>query len=522
MSDKPVNFLFIMTDQHRADYLGCAGHPVLKTPNIDRIAQGGTMFDRFYVANPVCMPNRASILTCRMSSINGARCNGMPLPKGLNTFVRQLAKAGYHTASIGKNHVQHMSPRPSFVRDKLTDEWPVEQAQLDPHVPSVERISDWETGKLSGIQTDYHGYEQVDVVSQHGDLATGRNYERAKEQGVDLKDLRGAANQLPHNYSCPQAIRTAVPEELYSTSFIRDRAVEWLEERPADDRPFYGFISFPDPHHPCTPPGKYWDMYSPDDVEVPDNYDTHRNPPPTLQWVRDQGFNPQNQGPFASSAMAASKQQVREAIALTMGMITMIDDAVGEILDTLERLGLAENTVVIFNSDHGDFLGDHGMILKGPMHFQPVIRVPFIWNDPTQDQSARAEGLASSIDIGTTILARADIKPFWGVQGIDLSPALQGADTGRSALMVEEETYRYLFDKDDTTRVRTLVTDTHRLSIYQDEDWGELYDLAADPGETLNLWDAPDVFELRSKLLFELTQQLTRTADRSPIPEFVA
>ena len=523
MTDKPINFLYIITDQHRADYLSCAGHPLLKTPNIDRIADGGTMFDRFYVANPVCMPNRASILTCRMTSVNGARSNGLPLPNGSNTFVRQLAKAGYHTASIGKNHVQTMSKMPSFLRKKVTDDWPIEQAQLDPHVDSIETVADWESGALSGVQTDFHGYEHVEVVSQHGDRASGAYFQWAKEKGVNLDEIRGPENQLPHNYSCPQAVRTAVPEELYSTSYIRERTCDWLKDRKTDDRPFYGFISFPDPHHPFNPPGKYWDMYSPDDVELPKNFNAHKNPPPTLKWVQDQGLDPKQAGGFATSAMAVSEQQAREAIALTMGMIAMIDDAVGEILDTLEEQGLAENTVVIFNSDHGDFMGDHGMILKGPMHFDSVIRVPFIWNDPTRGQQPHSDSLASSIDIGTTILARAGIKPFWGAQGADLTPAMDGRGTGRERLMVEDESYRFLFGRDDTTtRVRTLVTDRYRLSLYQDEDWGELYDLDTDPGETLNLWDDPELSATKAELMFALAQELTRTVDRSPIPEFVA
>ena len=523
MTEAPVNFLYIMTDQHRADYLSCAGHPLLKTPNIDRIAQGGTRFNRFYVANPVCMPNRASILTGRMTSINGARCNGLPLPLNSNTFVRQLAKAGYHTASIGKNHVQNMGKRPSFVRDNKTATWPVEQAQIDPpYVKSVESIPEWEAGNLSGVQSDFHGYEHVEVVSQHGDRASGAYYEWAKKKGVDLADLRGPENQHPHNYSCPQAVRTAVPEELYSTTYIKERSVEWLQGRRDDDRPFFGFVSFPDPHHPFTPPGKYWDMYSPDDVELPENFMAHENPPPTLQWVYEQGLDPQQEGGFQTAALMVDERQAREAIALTMGMIAMIDDAIGAILDTLEAQGLAENTVVVFNSDHGDFMADHGMILKGPLHFDSVIRVPFLWNDPTCTQVETTETLGSSIDVGATILKRAGLEPFWGMQGIDLTPALEGHGLRRASVMVEDESYRFLFGKDETTRVRSLVTDRYRMSIYRDEDWGELYDLHADPGETRNLWDDPSYADVRSDLMFDLVQQLTKTADTSPIPEFIA
>ncbi|MEZ5801546.1 MAG: sulfatase-like hydrolase/transferase [Nitratireductor sp.] len=166
----------------------------------------------------------------------------------------------------------------------------------------------------------------------------------------------------------------------------------------------------------------------------------------------------------------------REAIALTCGMITMIDDAVGTILDTLEAQGLAQDTVIVFNSDHGDFLGDHGLILKGPMHFQSTIRVPLIWADPANPTPGRTSRLVSSIDLATTILARAGLTPCWGIQGIDLN-----AGTMRNCVLVEDEGNRVSLGFETAPRLRTLVTERFRMTLYQGEDWGELYDLETDP-----------------------------------------
>src|SRR5690606_9801815 len=177
------------------------------------------------------------------------------------------------------------------------------------------------------------------------------------QQTPDAMALRDRANQLPHDYQCPQAYRTAIPEELYATSYIRDQAVDFLASTQDQDAPFFAFVSFPDPHHPFTPPGKYWDMYKPDDFDVPLPFEAHRNPPPPILWSRQQMLEGKRgqQGPQAS--FFASEREIREAMALTCGMITMIDNAVGKIMEALEASGQAENTVVIFTSDHGDYMG---------------------------------------------------------------------------------------------------------------------------------------------------------------------
>jgi arylsulfatase A-like enzyme len=205
-------------------------------------------------------------------------------------------------------------------------------------------------------------------------------------------------------------------------------------------------------------------------------------------------------------------------MALTCGMIAMIDDAVGALLDALDETGLAKNTVVVFNTDHGDFLGDHGMLLKGPLHFQGLIRVPFLWADPGRPSAPVVDALSSTIDVAPTILARAGITPFNGIQGRDLAGALAGAEAGREALLIEDDANRAYLGFETAPRLRTLVTRRYRLSVYLDETWGELYDLRADPLEMHNLWDDAGHAATRDGLIRQLLHEVMRADDRSPWP----
>jgi arylsulfatase A-like enzyme len=510
-----VNFVVIVTDQHRADYLGCAGHLSVKTPNIDKIAAKGTMFDRFYVANPVCMPNRGAMMTGRYSSISGIRHNGISLPLEANTFVDVLRAGGYDTALFGKAHLQNTLECEPELGVNPAGDGPLSNALNRPTGPYDQELEPtWEMVGEKALKLPYYGFSHVDLLTGHGDGAGAAHLINQQETMENPETLRGAVNQLPHDYTCPQAIRTAVPPEHYSTSWVRDRAIAYLEAETRKDAPFLAFVSFPDPHHPFSPPGKYWDMYDPEDMILPDSFHNRsNNPPPHLAWLYETG----ELGAPGYGATLVSERQAREAMALTCGMISMVDDAVGEILNTLKRQGLDEETVVVFTSDHGDFLGDHGMILKGPMHFQSTIRVPFIWADPKGSKNTRTDQLASTIDLSATLLARAGLQPYWGLQGRDVF----GPDP-RDAVLVEDEGNRVSLGFETAPRLRTLVTRRHRISVYLGEDWGELYDLKTDPGEVHNHWDNPEFQDIKSSLVSQLVQEMMEACDRSPWPDSLA
>ncbi|MGE4338827.1 MAG: sulfatase, partial [Pigmentiphaga sp.] len=240
-------------------------------------------------------------------------------------------------------------------------------------------------------------------------------------------------------------------------------------------------------------------------------------PPPLRHLLaeRDQGRSDRD----SWLPQAVSEKDVREAIALTYGSITMIDDAVGRVLATLDELGLRENTVVIFTSDHGDFMGDHQLMFKGPLHYDGLIRVPFIWSDPTRaDRAGAVETLGGTLDIARTVLARAGMAPFNGMQGRDLLAPANDDQQPRDAMLVEEDNQRSFLGFDRPVRLRTLVTNRWRLSVYRGVDWGELYDLDNDPQERHNLWDVPELRETRGELLWKMVQTMEELADDSPLP----
>jgi len=200
----------------------------------------------------------------------------------------------------------------------------------------------------------------------------------------------------------------------------------------------------------------------------------------------------------------------------------MIDDSIGRVLEELRRLGIERDTVVVFTSDHGDLLGDYGLLLKGPMHVQGVIRVPLIWSDPRFDQRPSVSStLCSTIDISASILERAGIAPYNGMQGISLLPAIGSDVLVRDAVLIEEDAYQPQLGFEAAPRIRTLVTKDHRLSLYGAEH-RELFDLREDPDETRNLWTDSGTSPLQAHLVERLALEMLLAVDVSPRPRYLA
>ncbi|WP_353475947.1 sulfatase-like hydrolase/transferase (plasmid) [Salipiger sp. H15] len=521
MSDRPSFILFI-TDQHRADFLGCYGHPIVRTPNIDAMAARGTAFDRFYVASPVCMPNRASLMTGRMPSGHGVRFNGIPLSQRNVTFVELLRDAGYDTALIGKSHLQTFTgiapvltppeARPGYY--KANGE--LSEAVRNDFATPVYRVEepDFWSGEMPAVPVPFYGFNHVELVTGHGDHVGGDYTRWLLEREPDAGALIGEENQLPHDYTCPQAVRTAIPAELYSTSYIAERACAWLEARKDSDRPFFLMVSWPDPHHPFNPPGEYWDMYSPDDMPVPVAFTSNDwTPPPHVAGVlgaREDG----KANLRGMNAIGCSAREAQEAQALTCGMVTMIDDAVGRVQGALADTGRGGETVTIFTSDHGDHLGDHRLLFKGSEQYEQITRVPFVWADPQGAQGTRSDRLGQTLDIGATILERARIEQAWGMQGRDLMSAATAPD----GVLIQYAHQARMDGLGVCPNVHSFRDTRHRLSVFQGLGWGELYDLEADPDELHNLWDAPEAAPVKARLLEQLMQAELVHTETAPAP----
>lgn len=523
MARRP-NFLLFVTDQHRADHLGCHGNAEVRTPHIDALAARGCRFDQFHVATPICQPNRASLMTGRLPSAHGVQMNGRELSHGERSFVDTLREAGYRTALLGKAHLQNITTVPA--------QWPAADQRLmhDARRPFPGRYGQeiwkhWEDDPDFELDLPYYGFEHVRLTIGHADEQHGHWRRWLREQTPDADRLIGPDHAIPtpglQLAALRQAWRTRVPEELYPTAYIAGQTCDWLERRARDQQPFFVQCSFPDPHHPFTPPGRYWDMFQPAVVSLPASFHAELiDPPPPVRWLREQrqrlaGFKP------AYGAFACSEREAREALALNHGSLACIDDAVGRVMAQLRMLGLDDNTVVMFTSDHGELLGDRGLMFKGGLHCSALTRVPFIWRDPTQPVAHAASGaLAQTTDIAPTVLAHAGLTPANGMHGRSLLPVLAGeAAAVREQLLIEEESQRSDFGLDRRVRMRTLRDHHHRLTVYDGQTWGELVDLQQDPLELRNLWNDAAAQPLRARLMESLVQALVSAADTSPYPK---
>jgi len=449
-----------------------------------------------------------------------------------NTFFELFRAAGWRTALIGKSHLQNFSGQNALVdRRNVPNGYVAAPAGLDEAekndradaIYEQENPKRWADDPRHEIHLPYYGFDHVELCTGHATRVRGSYARWLAERHSNPEVLRGPENALPGSaYSLPQAWRTRLPEELYPTTYVAERTIAYLEDHAAQhsSAPFFLQCSFPDPHHPFTPPGRYWDLYKPGDVTLPESFRIgNRKLPPhvaALHAERDAGTRKAE----AQAAFAVTEQEAREAIALTYGMITMIDDAMARILNRLDALGLADNTVIVFTSDHGDMMGDHQLLLKGALAYRGLTRVPFIWVEPTGTRAgSRTNALYGTIDIGATFLDRARLAPFNGMQGASMLQTLTGNnESGCDGILIEYGSQRPLPGVSVETTMRTLVDQRGRITFYGGAPWGELYDLQADPHEMHNLWDDPGAITLKQEMTERLVQKMIAMAERSPQP----
>ncbi|TFF90372.1 MAG: hypothetical protein EU548_03350 [Promethearchaeota archaeon] len=494
MSEK-MNVLFIITDQQRADHLSCAGNRVLKTPHIDSIGNGGVRFNKYYCATPICMPNRANFFTGCYPSVHGTRSNGINLNPEVPTISEILKSQGYHTVSIGKTHFNFYA---FPYKKKLDYSWEI--------------IPYWMSGKIKGpFPKPYYGFDEVKLTVGHGDVCGGHYLEWLEEKGYDKLDfLKNRLMEIYKNY-----YQTEVPEEFYPSTYITDQTVEFLErhsEGKYGDKPFFMHCSYNDPHHPVCPPGRYMDMYGPNEITLPENFEdgenllNHEFLGEILKDSRFPHLLPQK----------VDENTAKIFTALTYGSLAMIDEGIGRILKTLEKTGMAKNTMVIFTSDHGDYCGDHGLILKGPAHYRSIINIPLLWKVPGMTKTGVSDSLVSTVDLPKTILKILGIreKLFPDIfQGYDISPILTDpAEKVRTQALIEHDEE---IASDRIFRLRTLVTESHRLTLYDGFDnSGDIFNYENDPNEVENLWSEDG--DLKNNLIEKMLREIIKLRPRFP------
>lgn len=498
------NFLIICTDQMRADHMRCAGNPIIQTPHLDRLAASGVNMSRAYVNCPLCMPSRSTLFTGLTPRGHRVRTNGIPLDPTIPTMPGILASAGYQTASIGKIHLSNFS---------LNSEMLTQNSSL---MQFPEVISFWRDGLIAQIPTPYFGLQHVEITLSHGSKVHGdyalwlqnnhpKEWQRLQSLPI-TPSLLGAEGCGTH----------PLDERFHTTAFVADRTIEYLRNHNST-QPFYLMCSFPDPHHPYHVPQPWDRKYSPEEVVPPVAREGELNDlAPFFRQIYDGDLPLSGRG----KATKMSDLHRREILAHTYGMVSLIDQHIGRVLDTLEKCKLAENTVVLFISDHGDLMGDHGLLNKGPFHFEGLLRIPMIWHWPQCFPTQKTPALASLLDVAPTILDLAGIPipecsahieapmqlPAW--PGKSLLPVLSGKEESVQNSVVIENDEDYL-----GLRLRTLVTPTHKVTTYTGhrgpEPYGELFDLANDPNELHNLWSGSG--ELKNELISQLHYRLTET-----------
>lgn len=511
-----------MTDQQRADSLSCAwpawrgAKPQLATPRLDQLAEQGVRFERAYVANPLCMPLRATLLTGLPPRGHGVRTNGIDLDPRLPTLPGELAAAGYRTHSVGKIHAR------IYDLPNVSDPHALDPAAY----PECKWM--WEQGKVTKLPLPYYGFQSAEFTGGHGSWMWGDYVRWLETRRPGGFSLLGHEAGTPTASGAGQAWRMAIPPELHYNTWVADRAIAYLEGAAREGKPFYLSASFPDPHHPFATPDPWFSRYDRAAIPPPVRREGELDDlAPHFARTYDPGVP--TSGRHGKTKM--SDAQVAETIAITWGMVSFVDEQAGRILDALDRLGLADSTAVCFMSDHGDMLGDHWLMNKGPFHFDGLLRVPLIWKVPGAPPGRVATGLASHLDFVPTVCELTGVvPPEYGpppgaepeakeqlrpLPGRSLAPVIQGqaASVQDSVVIENDEDYLGL-------RLRTLVTPTHQLTLYVGEDgdepYGELFDLANDPGQLRNLWLDPGAQALKSRLKSRLLAELIRTDSRLP------
>lgn len=482
------NILLIVTDQQRADHAGFAGNAVVRTPHLDALAARGTVFDNAWVANPVCMPNRSTIMTGRMPSAHGVIFNDRSLEWGAATFVRAFRSAGWRTGLLGKSHLQHGMSRnavfPEHAEPVVADPWPTGWDEVEDFERYVDR---WPEDP-----EDFYGFDTIRLAIDHGARMSGHHLRWALDRGARLEDVL-----VPYSIEAPalersgrwwQVYQPPYDPELHSTSFVRDETIRFVRQAAGESSPWLAMASFPDPHHPFTPPGEWYHRHRPEDMPLPVTLgDPLASAPAYLRRVR--ATSPaQQRGWVGVTGAGDDPVLVQECLAANYGTIEMIDDAVGSILAAVDELGQTDDTIVVFTSDHGDMMGEHGLLLKGFMPYRGTQAVPLVMAGPGV-LTGRSSALVGTIDLAQTLLDAAGLPEHVGMQGRSLMPLLEGSETsGHEWLLIEDDVADAIAAAGHIpARSRTLVgADGLKYTRWSSgEDL--LFDLVADPLEAHDL-----------------------------------
>ena len=440
------NILWYCTDQQRFDTIGALGNKYVRTPTLDQLCDEGVAFTHTYCQSPICTPSRASFMTGLYPSRLGLTRNGNDtFPVEAPPLISKLiADAGYTCGLIGKFHLLSAGHRPEPRIDDGFSEWWHSHAPRD----------DWPEGT--------HDY--ADWV---------------REKGGDLDSLRDQPER--------------VPPEYHQTTWASERSIEFINRK--HDAPWMLNINVYDPHPPFVPPKVYEEQF--DKASLPGPY-IEDGDAATQQRLQEVEFQPLQEEVTAEVG--------RDIQAKYYAMIAQIDDQFARILEALDASGQRDNTVIIFTSDHGEMLGDHGLVRKGCRFYEGLVRVPLIISWPGKFTGGKqCSGLVELLDLSATLLDLAGVPIPAYHQGYSLLPVLRGEQEGHCLRDAARCEYFDALDQHFTggkASYGTMYRDaTHKLTLYHNADLGELYDLEHDPWEHEDMWFDEEAQSLKCELI---------------------
>lgn len=504
---KKPNILLITTDQQHFSALGVV-NDAIKTPNLDRLCAQGTRFDKAYCPSPVCTPSRASIITGLYPSHHGAWTIGVKLPEDVPTVGEHLSKAGYTTGLIGKAHFQPLAG------DSLEKQ------------PTLRDLPFWR-----GFNGPHYGFDHVELVRSHADETHVGQHYAAWMEDKGLKDWKTYFQPLPGEDApnAPQRAQNApywaregrhwdLPEDMHYTPWIGERSRAFIDDAQKADQPFFLWASFPDPHPPYAVPEPWASMYDPDDMEPGSvaQGEHERNAP---HFAKTQEENPDFgdwHDPHEAHGCASHlypREELKKDMAVYYGMMSFLDHEVGLILDDLDARGLSDNTLIVFTTDHGHFLGQHGLVAKGPFHYEDMLRIPFIVSWPGKVPEGQvSDAIQSLVDLTPSFLHAAGLGEPTDLQGVSQLDVWTGqAEEARDFAICENRHNPVM------PHVTSYMNSRYKVTVYREGDEGELFDLAEDPGEIHNLWRDPASAALKSAMLHEMIQGL-QTSEPMKMP----
>ncbi len=471
LSQRP-NVLILYTDQQRWDALGVNDpEGVVQTPNLDRMAAQSTSFQRCYVQNAVCMPSRMSMLTSQYPSSLGIGCNGIPLPEDTLTVNKLFGLAGYRTANIGKLHFlphanrDHREPHPDYGFDHLV-------------------LSD-EPGCYADAYLAWVARQNPEAVPM-----VNCGLPPARAQWESQMNWPETSNPQPRTDIHANLTPFAADDSLSHSAFVASETIDFL--RANGSQPFFAIAGFYAPHPPLLPPQEYLDLYQRGAMRLP--YLGDRDEPALADFT------------------AEHWRMLRQYY---YAYVSQMDHHAGRILDELQALGLDDNTIVVFTSDHGEHLGDHGRLGKGTPGYDSAARVPLLLRYPghiTAGQTSTA--FVEALDIVPTLLEFTRIQQPYVMQGRSLRPVLTGQSKEHRASV-------YCEHKEPLRRTTRMVcNDSYMYCAVWDRQGqalsDELYDLASDPHQLNNVADQDDYREARMAMRGLLLERILDAENPTP------